>query len=134
MYTLEKTQGPKKTQGSRKNSGFCQFSSKIRSKTAIFGSLYLIRLQKTQGPAKKNSGFWMSCSSIDIHRGVQKKAWTVYLSVVISKHTSNNFYYITVQDIYNSLSFTTNNTTCSTTRTALFFLCFTTFFSRYQAS
>ena len=74
LYTLEKTQGPKKTQGSRKNSGFCQFSSKLRSKTAIFGSLYLIRLQKNSGSSQKNSGFWMSCSSIDIHQGVQKKS------------------------------------------------------------
>ena len=75
LYTLEKTQGPKKTQGSRKNSGFCQFSSKLRSKTAIFGWLYLIRLQKNSGSGQKNSGFWISCWSIDIHQGVKKKAW-----------------------------------------------------------
>ena len=61
LYTLEKTQGPKKTQGSRKNSGFCQFSSKLRSKIAILGLLYLIRLQKNSGSRQKNSGFWISC-------------------------------------------------------------------------
>ena len=67
LYTLEKTQG------SRKNSGFCQFSSKLRSKTAILGSLYLIGLQKNSGSRQKNSGFWISCWSNDIHQGVQKK-------------------------------------------------------------
>ena len=54
---FEKIQGRKKLRFSRKNSGFCQFSKKLRSKTEIFGSLYLIRLQKNSGPETKNSGF-----------------------------------------------------------------------------
>ena len=59
--TLKKTQGPKKLRFSRKNSGFCQFSTKLRSKTGIFGSVYFIRLKKKLRYFSGNSGSWLTC-------------------------------------------------------------------------